>query len=107
MKDVGFDVDKPKGGAKSKIPMRRKEQIEQYIEDMDDNAMQFARDLNELPMTEDNEDNIVLQDIISKNEIASNNSIKLIETSLTEIGVEASTQTEAGGLTLKRASRSR
>ena len=41
----------------------------------------------------------MLQDIINKNEIASNNSIKLIETSLTEIGVEASTQT--GGLTLR------
>ena len=34
-----------------------------------------------------------------KNEIATDNSIKLIETSLTEIGVEASTQT--GGLTLR------
>ena len=41
----------------------------------------------------------MLQDIINKNEIASDNSIKLIETSLTEIGVEASTQT--GGLTLR------
>ena len=41
----------------------------------------------------------MLQDIISKNEIASDNSIKSIETSLTEIGVEASTQT--GGLTLR------
>ena len=39
--------------------------------------------------------------IISKNEIASDNSIKLIETSLTEIGVEASTQTETGELTLR------
>ena len=43
----------------------------------------------------------MLQDIINKNEIASNNSIKLIETSLTEIGVEASTQTETSGLTLR------
>ena len=34
----------------------------------------------------------MLQDIINKNEIAADNSIKLIETSLTEIGVEASTQ---------------
>ena len=42
----------------------------------------------------------MLQDIINKNEIAADNSIKLIETSLTEIGVEASTQTETGGLTL-------
>ena len=41
----------------------------------------------------------MLQDIINKNEIASDNSIKLIETSLTEIGVEASTQTS--GLTLR------
>ena len=41
----------------------------------------------------------MLQDIINKNEIATDNSIKLIETSLTEIGVEASTQT--GGLTLR------
>ena len=40
------------------------------------------------------------QDIINKNEITSDNSIKLIETSLTEIGVEASTQTETGRLTL-------
>ena len=43
----------------------------------------------------------MLQDIINKNEIASDNSIKLIKTSLTEIGVEASTQTETGGLTLR------
>ena len=42
----------------------------------------------------------MLQDIINKNEIAADNSIKLIETSLTEIGVETSTQTETGGLTL-------
>ena len=41
------------------------------------------------------------QDIINKNEIAADNSIKLIETSLIEIGVEASTQTETGGLTLR------
>ena len=43
----------------------------------------------------------MLQDIINKNEIAADNSIKLIETSLTEIGVETSTQTETGGLTLR------
>ena len=43
----------------------------------------------------------MLQDIINTNEIASDNSIKLIETSLTEIGVEASTQTETGGLTVR------
>ena len=41
----------------------------------------------------------MLQDIINKNEIATDNSIKLIETSLTEICVEASTQTS--GLTLR------
>ena len=64
-----------------------------------DNAKQFARVLNELPTSEDNRDNIMLQDMINKNEIAADNSIKLIETSLTEIGVEASTQTETGGLT--------
>ena len=58
-------------------------------------------ELNELPTSEDNLDNIMLQDIINKNEIASDNSIKLIETSLTEIGLEASTQTETGGLTLR------
>ena len=37
--------------------------------------------------------------VITKNEIAADNSMKLIETSLTEIGAEASTQT--GGLTLR------
>ena len=41
------------------------------------------------------------QDVINKNEIAADNSIKLIEISLTEIHVEASTQTETGGLTLR------
>ena len=41
----------------------------------------------------------MLQDIINKNEIATDNSVKLIETSLTEIGVEASTQTS--GLSLR------
>ena len=95
IKDMGFDVNKPK----SKIPKKRMEQIEQYIDEIDDNTKQFARELNELPMSEDNRDNIMLQDIINKNEIASDNSIKLIETLLTEIGVEASTQT--GGLTLR------
>ena len=101
IKDMGFDVDKPKGGAKSKIPKKRAEQIEWYIDETDDNAKQFARELNELPMSEDNQDNIMLQDIINKNETAADNSIKLIETSLTEISVEASTQTETGGLTLR------
>ena len=55
--------------------------------------------MNELPTSEGNQDNIMLQDIIAKNEIATDNSRKLIETSLTEIGVEASTQT--GGLMLR------
>ena len=41
----------------------------------------------------------MLQDIITKNEIATGNSMKLIETSLTEIGEDASTQTS--GLTLR------
>ena len=100
MKDIGFDADKPKSGTKSKIPKKRVEQIEQYIDEIDDNTKQFARELNELPTTsENNQDNIMLQDIITKNEIATDNSMKLIETSLTEIGEDASTQT--GGLTLR------
>ena len=41
----------------------------------------------------------MLQDIITKNEIATDNSMKLIKRSLTEIGAEASMQT--GGLTLR------
>ena len=94
-------MDKPKSGTKSKIPEKRIEQTEQYVEEIDDNAKQFAKELNKLPTSEDNQDNIMLQDIINKNEIASDNSIKLIETSLTEIGVEASTQTETGELTLR------
>ena len=92
IKDMGFNVNKPKLGTKSKIPKKRMEQIEQYVDEIDDNTKQFARELNELPTNEDNRDNIMLQDIINKNEIASDNSIKLIETSLTEIGVEASNQ---------------
>ena len=76
------------------------EQIEQYLDEIDDNTKQFASVLNELPMTcESNLDNIMLQDIITKNEIATDNPMKLIETLLTEIGAEASTQT--GGLTLR------
>ena len=100
IKDMGFDADKPKSGTKSKIPKKKMEQIEQYIDEMYDNMKQFARELNELPTSsENNQDNIMLQDIITKNEIATDNSIKLIETSLTETGAEASTQT--GGLTLR------
>ena len=89
---MGFDVNEPKIGTKSKIPKKRMEQIEQYVDEIDDNTKQFARELNDLPTSSDNQDNIMLQDIINKNEIATDNSIKLIETSLTEIGVEASTQ---------------
>ena len=99
MKDIGFDVDRPRTGTKSKIPKKRIEQIEQYVDEIDDNRKQFASELNRLPMNKDNQDNIVLQDIITKNEIATDNSIKLIETSLTEISADASTQT--GGLTLR------
>ena len=99
IKNMGFDVDKPISGTKSKIPEKRMEQIKWYIDEIDDNTKQFASVLNELPTSEDNQDNIMLQDIITKNEIATDNSMKLIETSLTEFGVEASTQT--GGLTLR------
>ena len=100
MKDIGFDADKLKSGTKSKIPKKRMEQIEHYIDEMYDNTKQFARELNELPTTsENNQDNIMLQDIITKNEIATDNSVKLIETSLTETGADASTQTD--GLTLR------
>ena len=74
-------------------------QIEMYVDEIDDNTKQFASVLNELPTSEDNQDNILLQDIITKNEIATDNSIKLIETSLTETGEDASTQT--GGLTFR------
>ena len=49
---MGFDMDKPKSGTQSKIPRKRIEQIEQYVEEIDDNAKQFARELNELPMSE-------------------------------------------------------
>ena len=76
IKDMGFYVDKPKGGAKSKIPRKRIEQIEQYIEEIDDNAKQSASESNKLPKSEDNRDNIMLQDMINKNEIAAYNSIK-------------------------------
>ena len=100
IKDMGFDVDRPRTGTKSKIPKKKMKQIEMYVDEIDDNRKQFASELNELPTTsENNQDNIMLQDIITKNEIATDNSIKLIETSLTETGAEASTQT--GGLTLR------
>ena len=99
MKDMGFDADKPKSGTKSKIPKKKMKQIDMYVDEIDDNTKQFASALNELPTSEDNQDNIMLQDIITKNEIDADNSIKLIEMSLTEIGEDASTQTS--GLTLR------
>ena len=99
VKDMGFDVNRPRTGTKSKIPKKRIKQIERYVDEIDDNEKQFAKKLNELPTSEDTQDNIMLQDIINKNEIATDNSIKLIETSLTETGADASTQT--GGLTLR------
>ena len=67
IKNIGFDVDKPKSGTKIKIPKKRMEQIKQYVDEIDDNTKQFARELNELPTTsEGNQDNIMLQDIITK-----------------------------------------
>ena len=42
------------------------EQIKRYIDEIEDNTKQFARELNELPTNEDNQDNITLQDIILK-----------------------------------------
>ena len=103
MKDIGFDVDKPRTGTKSKIPKKKMKQIEMYVDEIDDNTKQFARKLNELSMSEDTQDNIMLQDLINKNEIATDNSMKLIETSLTETGEDASTQT--GGVTLRELER--
>ena len=100
MKDIGFDADKPISGTKSKIPKKKMKQIEMYVNEIDDNTKQFESVLNELPTTsEDNQDNITLQDIITKNEIATDNSMKLIEMSSTEIGEDASTET--GELTLR------
>ena len=66
---------------------------------MDGNEKQFAKEFNKIPTSEDNQDVIILQEIISKNGIAADNSIKLIETSSTKIVVETSTQTEISGLT--------
>ena len=66
IKDMCFDVDKTYGGANSKIPKERIKQTEQYIEEMDNNAKQVARELNKLPTSEDNQDNFILQDIIDK-----------------------------------------
>ena len=66
IKDMGFDVDNPKSGTKCKIPKKRMEK-KQYVDEIDDNTKQFTRELNELPTNEDNRDNIMLQDIITKN----------------------------------------
>ena len=54
-------MDKPKSGTKNKIPKKRMEQIEQYVDEIDDNTKQFASVLNKLPTSEDNQDNIMLQ----------------------------------------------
>ena len=35
---MGFDVDKPKSGTKSKIPKKRIELIEHYADEIDDNT---------------------------------------------------------------------
>ena len=62
MKDIGFGEDKPKS------PKKKMKQIEMYVDEIDDNTTQFALVLNELPTTsEDNQDNVMLQDIITKN----------------------------------------
>ena len=66
MKDIGFDADKPKSGTRSKIPKKKMKQIEMYVDEIDDNTKQFALVFNELPTSEDNQDNIMLQDIITK-----------------------------------------
>ena len=55
---MGFDVDKPISGTKSKIPKKRMEQIKWYIDEIDDNTKQFARELNELPTNEDNQETL-------------------------------------------------
>ena len=61
VKDMGFDVDRPRTGTKSKIPKKKMKQIEMYVDEIDDNEKQFAKKLNELPMTsEGNQDNIML-----------------------------------------------
>ena len=67
MKDIGFDADKPKSGTKSKILKKKMKQIETYVDEIDYNTKQFASVLNELPTTsENNQDSIMLQDIITK-----------------------------------------
>ena len=46
MKDIGFDVNKPKSGKKGKIPKKKMKQIEKYVDEIDDNTKQFALVLN-------------------------------------------------------------
>ena len=53
IKNMGFDVDKPISGTKSKIPKKRMEQIKWYVDEIDNNTKQFASVLNELPTSED------------------------------------------------------
>ena len=43
MKDIGFDVDRPRTGTKSKIPKKRIEQIEQYVDEIDDKGSNLHR----------------------------------------------------------------
>ena len=67
MKDIGFDADKPKSGTKVRFPKKKIKQIEMYVDEIDDNTKQFTSVLNELPMTsEGTQDIIMLQDIITK-----------------------------------------
>ena len=53
---------------KVRFPKKIIELIEHYADEIDGNMKQFARELNELPRSDDNRDNIMLQDIIDKNE---------------------------------------
>ena len=52
MKDMGFDVNKPRTGTKSKIPKKKMKQIEKYVDEIDDNTKQFAMKLIETSLTE-------------------------------------------------------
>ena len=42
MKDIGFDVYRPRTGTKSKIPKKKVKQIKMYVDEIDDNRKQFA-----------------------------------------------------------------
>ena len=48
IKNMGFDLYRPKSGTKSKIPEKRMDQIKWYVDEIDNNTKQFARELNEL-----------------------------------------------------------